>query len=200
MRLIAALSCAAIASFLVLGSTAHADGVTGTATITKTDDGYSHVVVEVTGLEPNTEHMNHIHVGPSCENPGDHLVSLENLVADAQGNATATTEARADDAGQPVTFDSVTNGSRILVIHAGPDGSTEANKQHLACGVISASNGADEVQVAIEPETGGMPSTGSGPTSAGDNTTLAIAVASVLATAGLTSASVALALAKRSRN
>jgi Cu/Zn superoxide dismutase len=199
VRLTISFALAALAVFLVFGSTASADGVSGTATITKTADGYSEVVVQVSGLEPNTEHMNHIHVGPSCDSPGEHLISLENLVADGKGNATATTQARQDDAGQPVLFDSVTNGSRVLVIHRGPNSDTEENKEHLACGTIPASNSAYEVQATIEAHMDNgthdmLPSTGTGPT-ATDNASLSIALASGLAILGL--ASMGLALAKR---
>jgi Cu/Zn superoxide dismutase len=196
MRLVLALSLAAAAAFALFGSTVQADGVTGTATITKTTDGYSEIVVEVTGLEPSTEHMNHIHVGPSCTSPADHLIALENLVADAEGNASATTQAREDETGQPVTFDSVTNGSRVLMIHKGPDDSTAENKERLACGTVSASNGATEVNVTIEAYTDGgshvdgMPSTGSGPASSSSSSTLAFAITGVLVIAGLTTVGV----------
>ena len=63
------------------------NGVTGTAALTEADDGAT-VVVEMGGLDGT--HANHLHHG-SCDAQGEVHVTLEELQAGADGNATATT-------------------------------------------------------------------------------------------------------------
>lgn len=200
LRVIVAGAAVAVAT-IVLVATASAH-VEGTATITSNDDGSTTVVIHVSGFDPNTEHVNHIHVGPSCESPGEHMVTLNPLIASSDGDATATTEVTTDDSGADVTFDSITNGSRVIVIHRGPNTDTDENKEHLACGAIPASNGATEVVVEIDPVEEGMdhahemPATGTGgPTSGGSG--LAFYLASALAIAGLTAVTSGLVLRRR---
>ncbi len=75
-------------------------GVTGTATLTETDDGTTRVVVSMEGL-PEGPHANHIHHG-TCDAEGEMersrpelrrgvVVTLEELQAGADGDASATT-------------------------------------------------------------------------------------------------------------
>ena len=48
------------------------------------------VTISMTGLDPNTSHMAHIHAG-SCTYQGDVIYPLTTLVADGHGHAMATT-------------------------------------------------------------------------------------------------------------
>ncbi len=64
------------------------NGVTGNATLTEVDDGTTQVVVEMTGLDGT--HANHLHHG-TCDAQGEVHVTLDELQAEADGDATATT-------------------------------------------------------------------------------------------------------------
>ena len=64
-------------------------GVTGTATLTQTDDGLVVVVTVDGGLEEGS-HANHVHEG-TCDDIGGIGEALDNLEAGADGSAPATT-------------------------------------------------------------------------------------------------------------
>ena len=66
----------------------NASGVTGTGQVYKGAGTFT-VSIQITGMKPGSEHMSHVHVG-SCAKPGDIAYALLTVVADAQGNATAT--------------------------------------------------------------------------------------------------------------
>ena len=70
-------------------SLAEADGsgVTGSATLTEATDGATEVVVDMAGLDGT--HANHLHHG-SCDAQGEVHVTLEELIAAADGSGTAT--------------------------------------------------------------------------------------------------------------
>lgn len=70
--------------------------VSGTAEITDDGGGTSTVAVTLTGLEPNTEHAGHVHVG-SCADQGGIVVVLDPITADSDGNGTAVTADVPDD-------------------------------------------------------------------------------------------------------
>lgn len=65
--------------------------VSGTAQITPLDNGKTKIVVSLSGLEPNSSHMGHIHVG-DCSVVGPVALGLSPVEADASGNGTATAE------------------------------------------------------------------------------------------------------------
>ena len=65
------------------------NGVTGSATLTQTDDGYTQVEVTMAGL-PEGPHANHLHHG-TCDAQGEVHVTLTELQTSADGDATATT-------------------------------------------------------------------------------------------------------------
>lgn len=71
-------------------------GVSGTAVITDESGDVSTVEVELTGLEPNTQHAGHVHVG-SCADQGAIVMALEPVTADSEGNGTAVTPGVPDD-------------------------------------------------------------------------------------------------------
>ncbi len=127
----------------------NSSGVSGTAVLTPTDDGGTEVVVNLTGLAPNTTHIEHVHVGATCASQasqlGDHLVDLDDITADASGNGTSDTDA-------DVAFVTIADGTNKIAVHAGPDASTDANKVPIACGAIPSA-----LTAATVPSTGGAP-------------------------------------------
>jgi Cu/Zn superoxide dismutase len=73
-----------ISSTGALASTA-ASTVSGSASVVTMTDGTAKVVVNLTGMEPNSKHAMHIHVG-SCANQGPVVIGLPDIAADANGN------------------------------------------------------------------------------------------------------------------
>jgi hypothetical protein len=67
----------------------NASGVTGTGEVYKAAGSFK-VSIQLTGMEPNSSHVSHVHVG-TCAKPGGVAYALLQVVADAHGNATATT-------------------------------------------------------------------------------------------------------------
>jgi hypothetical protein len=70
-----------------LASTAPDEAVQGTASVTVEKTA---VTLTISGLTPNTKHMAHIHAG-SCASQGPVVLSLQPVVADAQGHSTTKT-------------------------------------------------------------------------------------------------------------
>jgi hypothetical protein len=64
--------------------------VAGSATISA-DSPKSKVTVSLRGLEPNSKHAGHLHVG-TCSAVGPVAVGLSVITADANGNGSSTTE------------------------------------------------------------------------------------------------------------
>jgi Cu/Zn superoxide dismutase len=73
-----------ISSTGALATTA-ASTVVGTASINTMTDGSAKVVVKLSGMEANSKHAMHIHVG-SCANQGGVVIGLPDVTADASGN------------------------------------------------------------------------------------------------------------------
>ena len=65
-------------------------GVTGDGTITKMSGKFV-VAVRLKGLAAKSSHMSHIHLGSCAAGPGDVAITLENVVADGNGDGRATT-------------------------------------------------------------------------------------------------------------
>lgn len=112
--------------------------VTGTVTFTQADDGGVHIVADLSGLEPNTEHGFHIHEKGDLSAPdltsagghfnpeghhhgapksGAHAGDLGNVKADASGNAH-----------KEMTVDNITLGDgpnsiigRAVIVHGKAD-------------------------------------------------------------------------------
>jgi Cu/Zn superoxide dismutase len=59
--------------------------VTGTASVVTMTDGTAKVTVKLSGMEANSKHAMHIHVG-SCANQGPVVIGLPDIAADASGN------------------------------------------------------------------------------------------------------------------
>ena len=63
-------------------------GVTGIGQVYKGAGTFT-VSIQIHGMTPKSSHMSHVHIG-SCAKPGNIAYALLQVVADAQGNATAT--------------------------------------------------------------------------------------------------------------
>ena len=100
--------------------------VSGSAVLTDAGGETTMVVVMVSGLSPNTTYINHMHSG-SCVQPGGIVYPLTDLLGDAQGRASATTNVNA-------TLDALVRESFSLTIHAANSPSSS-----IACGAIVAS-------------------------------------------------------------
>lgn len=88
------------------------------------------VTIALTGLKPNSPHPAHIHKG-NCGDNGAVIYTLNNVVADAAGNARATTEIA--NVGQSIP----TEGWYINV-HNGPGLTPAIQFTPLACGDVKA--------------------------------------------------------------
>jgi len=89
-----------------------------------TASGSVTLLLVITGLQPNSSHVSHIHVG-SCEQKGAILFALNQVVADGQGDATVPTTI---DAKYPPA-----TSKWYVVVHAGPD-MQGSNATYLLCG------------------------------------------------------------------
>jgi hypothetical protein len=103
------------------------------------------VKITLTGLAPSSTHPSHIHTG-SCSNQGAVVYPLQNIVADATGNATVTT-----------MVPNITNGipasGWYVNVHNGPGLSPDEQFLPIVCGDVVNSNpstsAAQSVQVAL---------------------------------------------------
>ncbi len=93
------------------------NGVTGSATLTEADDGTTQVVVGMAGLDGT--HANHLHHG-TCDAQGEVHVTLEELQASADGDATATTTDFAEEDPDP-EFSHFEAGHYVAVHEGGND-------------------------------------------------------------------------------
>jgi len=108
-------------------------GVDGTVLVVKGTGSFT-VTVTVKGLAAGSNHINHIHKGNCPGSPGpiatDVITALQPLVADASGNATATTM---------VAHDFVLPAEGWYAnVHAGPD-LQGANAKSISCGNLPTS-------------------------------------------------------------
>lgn len=105
-------------------------GVAGSATVEDVD-GTAEVTVDVSGLDPESSHVNHIHEGTGCGS-GEYagiVMELTNVDADDAGGGSATTST-------DLAFSDVANGQHVIVIHAGA--TLEEDPTPIACGPIPA--------------------------------------------------------------
>jgi methionine-rich copper-binding protein CopC/Cu/Zn superoxide dismutase len=163
-------------SVTVTFSALNGSGVSGTATVSEADDGDTGVTVQLSGLPPGTTHIEHVHIGAACSSQaselGMHLFDLDDITADASGNATSTSEG-------DVAFLDVANGNNKIVVHTGPDASTDANKVPIACGTIPSA-----LTTAASPTPRSVPSTGGPPADARTPWMMLILVGAFLVTVG----------------
>lgn len=104
-------------------------GVTGDGTITKISGKFI-VTVRLKGLAAKSSHMSHIHLGSCATGPGDVAITLENVVADSNGDGRATTTIS-----HPYVVPST---GWYVNVHVGPDLSKPEYVEGIACGDLTA--------------------------------------------------------------
>jgi Cu/Zn superoxide dismutase len=97
------------------------------------------VKMSLTGLVPHSVHPAHIHSG-SCNNPGRLIYPLQNIFADATGNATVTSTIKDIANGVPPT-------GWLIYVHNGPYVITTAQSLPITCGEIINPTAAKSVAV-----------------------------------------------------
>lgn len=80
--------------------------------------------MKVTGLQANSTHVSHIHIG-SCQSRGSIANALNPVVADGQGDADVRSTLN-------LTYPPA-GGTWYVVVHAGPD-MQGSNASYLLCG------------------------------------------------------------------
>jgi CHRD domain len=100
---------------------------TGNATLV-VQPGSVTIDLVITGLQPNSKHVSHIHLG-SCQQRGGIAIFLSDVTADGQGNADTKTTISA-------TYPPAT-GTWYVVVYAGPD-MQGTNATYLLCGNLFA--------------------------------------------------------------
>ena len=106
------------AALMVTLSEVEGNGVTGNAILIETDIGTTRVVVSVKAL-PEGPHANHLHHG-TCDEQGEVHVTLQELQANADGDATATTLDFAEEDPDP-EFSHFASGHYVAVHEGGND-------------------------------------------------------------------------------
>jgi hypothetical protein len=86
--------------------------------------GSTTVELKITGLQPASSHVSHIHVG-SCQQRGSIALALNQIVADGSGNADVASTVSAPYPPSGATW--------YVVVHAGPD-MQGSNANYLLCG------------------------------------------------------------------
>jgi hypothetical protein len=86
------------------------------------------IELKITGLQPNSSHVSHIHIG-SCQQVGNISLALNQVVAD--GNGEADTRSTLTATYPPAS------GTWYVVVHAGPD-MQGTNASYLLCGNLFA--------------------------------------------------------------
>jgi hypothetical protein len=103
-------------------------GVTGTGQVYKGTGSFT-VSIQIKGLIPNSSHISHVHIG-SCAKPGNVAYALLQVVADASGNATATSTV-------PEYYSMPSTGWYVNV-HKGPDFTEADYAPSVSCGDLPA--------------------------------------------------------------
>jgi len=86
--------------------------------------GSTTVELKISGLQPASSHVSHIHVG-SCDQRGNIALALSTVVADQSGNADTQSTVSAPYPPPSATW--------YVVVHAGPD-MQGSNANYLLCG------------------------------------------------------------------
>jgi hypothetical protein len=103
-------------------------GVTGTGVVTKGVGNFV-VSIQVHGMKPNSSHVSHVHVG-TCAKPGGVAYALLQVVADAAGNATATSTVS--------EYYSMPTTGWYVNVHEGPDLTEAEYAPSVSCGDLPA--------------------------------------------------------------
>jgi hypothetical protein len=100
---------------------------TAKGTISVSTQGGSMIVeLKITGLQPNSSHISHVHIG-SCAARGGIKFALNQVLADGEGDADIRTSL-------PAIYPP-TSATWYVVVHAGPD-MQGTNSSYLLCGNI----------------------------------------------------------------
>jgi hypothetical protein len=102
----------------------NASGVTGTGEVFKGAGSFT-VSIQLKGLKASSSHVSHVHIG-SCNKAGDVAYALLQVIADASGNATASTTV-----GEYYTMPST---GWYVNVHSGPDFSEPEYAPSVSCG------------------------------------------------------------------
>jgi len=86
------------------------------------------IELKITGLQPNSSHVSHIHIG-SCQQVGNISLALNQVVAD--GNGEADTRSTLTATYPPAS------GTWYVVVHAGAD-MQDSNASYVLCGNLYA--------------------------------------------------------------
>jgi hypothetical protein len=108
--------------------TMNASGVTGTGQVYKAFGSFT-VSIQIHGLVPNSSHVSHVHIG-SCAKQGAVAYALLQVIADASGNATASTTVK-EYYTMPAT-------GWYVNVHAGPDFTEKEYAASVSCGDLPA--------------------------------------------------------------
>jgi len=154
-------------------------GVSGSATVSAAGGGETEVTILLSGMEPDSSHVNHIHEASGCEEGEVEGIveQLTNIDADATGEGSATTSVGLD-------FATVTDGNHVLVVR---DGATlEEGSFAISCGVIPAADVESPTEVATdvpteEPPGMNPPTAGTGPFDDGSAPSATVIAAVLLA-------------------
>ena len=106
----------------------NASGVTGTGQVSKGAASFT-VSIQIHGLVPNSSHVSHVHIG-SCAKPGNVAYALLQVVADASGNATATSTV--------TEYYSMPSTGWYVNVHKGPDFTEPEYAPSVSCGDLPA--------------------------------------------------------------
>lgn len=127
-RVIAHADLTSANSSRVRAAAVQGQGVAGTARIAYDIKArVLNITVDVSGLEPKSEHPNHIHVG-QCTLQGPVRIILTRLVADAAGKAHSTT--RVPQA------DPIVHGGWYVAVHQGPGLDVQDQFTPVLCGDV----------------------------------------------------------------
>ncbi|MCI0856981.1 MAG: hypothetical protein J4N98_09840 [Chloroflexi bacterium] len=173
----------------------------GTATLNRTDAGYTEVIMVGNGLDPDgAPHINHIHDGTGCGEGeyGAPVVTLPPLAdtdAVSDGIMVGVNIVTETDAGDPISFEEIADGNHVVILH-------DVDGAPAACGAVPALSAAEEEMEAEDTSTSPekAPVVGSGgylDRSGGANLTMMLAL--MLATFGIGAVGSAFAVRRAGR-
>ena len=173
----------------------------GTATLNRTDAGYTEVIMVGNGLDPDgAPHINHIHDGTGCGEGeyGAPVVTLPPLADTdpvSDGIMVGINIVTETDAGDPISFEEIADGNHVVILH-------DVEGAPAACGAIPAlvseETGEEEGEMTASPEK--APVVGSGGYLDGNGGAgLMLLLAAMLATFGIVALGAAFAVRRAGR-
>ena len=130
--------------------------INGTATLNRTDAGYTEVIMVGHGLDPDGEaHINHIHEGTGCGSGeyGGVVITLPPLAdtdSVSDGIMVGVNIVTETDAGDPISYEEIADGTHVVILH-------DVDGVPAACGAITAlvieqMEQMDEMEASASPE------------------------------------------------